>query len=470
MKISKKTYALLLIANNCNSIFEEKINGPQKPNSNLLNDEYNSTSEKMYVFSWMKVPGTDDKRLKEFLGKKYHIDWVYTAGIAKSEDGKTISISEEDTTLSLTLNDEDSEVILKIDNIETDEFIAKEENGELNIYEKSIKDLLGDAYVNSWSLFGVHDTAILIESGGRLDDAVNKVGDRISKLNEENISIKEQICKRLFSFVQDDLSVDHAEKIKENSQLRELEHIAKLYKKRDNDNKTFKVFEYRVDPLIPLYVAEDIKLNDGIYLIMYMKYDLALLNESLKQNKSMQYNEKNIKNDIVGIFQGFGLFDMIIISRQKDFRDIKNKIIELRQSSLNILPVSETYSLISEPHSLNKLGYKGGLNCSMLLKVKSGAEYYNIWCEIKKKAERIGLNGLCIRKTASLDGDLKCCPPYTSFRLGFFDLAIDLHFKKLEHLREFIDVLDYMPFIEDTSTSISYDAEFDDLGCPGNKS
>lgn len=92
--------------------------------------------EKWYVFSWKKIPGTDDKRLKEFLGKRYHIDWIFTAEIAKSEDGKTISMSKEDTTHSLTLNNEDSEVTLKIDNIETDKFIARKESGELNIYEK----------------------------------------------------------------------------------------------------------------------------------------------------------------------------------------------------------------------------------------------------------------------------------------------------------------------------------------------
>ncbi|OPX89383.1 MAG: hypothetical protein A4E53_01565 [Pelotomaculum sp. PtaB.Bin104] len=91
---------------------------------------------KKYVFSWEKIPGTDDKRLKEFLGKKYHIDWVYTAEIVKSEDGRAISITKEDNTLSLTHNSEDHEVILKI-NIETDKFIAKEENGELNIYAKN---------------------------------------------------------------------------------------------------------------------------------------------------------------------------------------------------------------------------------------------------------------------------------------------------------------------------------------------
>ena len=90
-----------------------------------------------YVFSWTKIPGTDDDKLKEFLRKRYHIDWVCTAGIVKSEDDKIINISKGDTTLSLTLNNEESEVILKIGNTETDKFTAKEENGELNIYSDS---------------------------------------------------------------------------------------------------------------------------------------------------------------------------------------------------------------------------------------------------------------------------------------------------------------------------------------------
>lgn len=103
----------------------------------------------LHVFSWAKIPGTDDKRLKEFIGKKYHIDWVSTAEIVKSEDDKAISITKEDKTLSLTYNSEDHEVILKINNIETDKFIAKEENGELNIYKGFIQNNKIDEEVNN---------------------------------------------------------------------------------------------------------------------------------------------------------------------------------------------------------------------------------------------------------------------------------------------------------------------------------
>ena len=137
-----------------------------------------------YVFSWTKIPGTDDKRLKEFLGKKYHIDWVYAAGIAKSEDGKTISIFKEDTALSLTLNNEDSEVILKIDNIETDKFITKKKNGELNIYKEK-KDSVPESKINKVDDFP--ESEMLLRC---TNDLGNKKG-QIKKYIESGIIKKE---------------------------------------------------------------------------------------------------------------------------------------------------------------------------------------------------------------------------------------------------------------------------------------
>jgi hypothetical protein len=101
-----------------------------------------------YVFSWTKIPGTDDERLKRFLRERYHIDWVCTAGIVKSEDGKIINISRNEAALSLLLNNDKSEVILKIGNIETDKFIAKEENGELNIYPDDFPKVLARLEAN----------------------------------------------------------------------------------------------------------------------------------------------------------------------------------------------------------------------------------------------------------------------------------------------------------------------------------
>lgn len=86
-----------------------------------------------YLFCWMKVPGSDDNRLKEYLGRRYNIDWVSTGTITKTDD-KTIEISHQDKNVSIILNDDESKAQLKIDDIPIDEFIVKNVNGELYVY------------------------------------------------------------------------------------------------------------------------------------------------------------------------------------------------------------------------------------------------------------------------------------------------------------------------------------------------
>ncbi len=88
----------------------------------------------LYLFSWDKIQRNDNNELIEFIGQKFSIDWVKTAKVEKINDGRTIHISTEKNNLSLELNDEKTEVTLKIDDGRTDKFIAKMENGELNIY------------------------------------------------------------------------------------------------------------------------------------------------------------------------------------------------------------------------------------------------------------------------------------------------------------------------------------------------
>jgi hypothetical protein len=100
----------------------------------------------------------------------------------------------------------------------------------------------------------------------------------------------------------------------------------------------------------------------------------------------------------------------------------------------------------------------------MLVKVRAGAEDSRIWNGIRQIARYANLNGLCIRKLPDTNSEVVSCPPYTSFRAGCFDLAIDLRFKKVADLQNFINILDSMPFVEDTSTSISYDTDLP-IGC-----
>jgi len=97
-------------------------------------------AKETYLFSWDKIPGNDNVQFAESLAKNFGIDWVKTAKIEKIDTGNTINIYTEKNSLSLTLNDAKTKTILKIDDGRTDEFIAKTENGNLNIY----MDTLGD--------------------------------------------------------------------------------------------------------------------------------------------------------------------------------------------------------------------------------------------------------------------------------------------------------------------------------------
>ncbi len=94
-----------------------------------------------YFFCWDKIIQDDkneQERLKKFLKKNFCVSWVDKANIEKPDD-RTISISYEDKQISLRLNDEKTRSILTIDNVGVDAFIAKKEDGKLNIYKDDIE-------------------------------------------------------------------------------------------------------------------------------------------------------------------------------------------------------------------------------------------------------------------------------------------------------------------------------------------
>lgn len=90
-------------------------------------------NEPKYLFSWDEVPGNDNKRLLEFLKQNFNIDWVEIAKVEKFEDGRTIKISAENDSVLLRLNDQKTEVNLKINGSRTGKFLVKMENGILKI-------------------------------------------------------------------------------------------------------------------------------------------------------------------------------------------------------------------------------------------------------------------------------------------------------------------------------------------------
>jgi len=100
--------------------------------------KYIPKPSRKYLFSWDEVTGRDKDKFLAFIEQEYDIDWVRKAKIENVGDGKTIRVSTEKKSLSLIINDKKTNVNLKIDDVRTDEFFVKTENGRLNIYKKII--------------------------------------------------------------------------------------------------------------------------------------------------------------------------------------------------------------------------------------------------------------------------------------------------------------------------------------------
>lgn len=90
-------------------------------------------SDSKYLLSWDEIQGNDYKILIEFLILNYGVDWVKKATIVRDND-KTLSMTSKKNSLSLNLNNENTELNLKIDDNKIDKFIVKNEGGKLNIY------------------------------------------------------------------------------------------------------------------------------------------------------------------------------------------------------------------------------------------------------------------------------------------------------------------------------------------------
>ena len=139
-----------------------------------------------YVLSWDEIPGKDDKELREFLilTQKSDIDWVNTANIEKTENGKAIKVFDNVNSLSLTLNDLKTEVILGNDTGRTHKFLAKMENDELKIYQKGgLFKSRPKHYSFIWHDFGlsiVYSAAIIGWTFIIIETKIKNIGSSIS--------------------------------------------------------------------------------------------------------------------------------------------------------------------------------------------------------------------------------------------------------------------------------------------------
>lgn len=136
-----------------------------------------------YLFCWDKIPGSNDVQLIEFLLRNFHVNWVRMAKIEKSEDNKTINISDGQNYLSLRLDTEGAKVNLVINDGRTDEYIAKMENGMLNIYWNI--QCLKDGSLNNITTFLAIYSLNVLELPSTIDHICLTLSTRYQHKSEE---------------------------------------------------------------------------------------------------------------------------------------------------------------------------------------------------------------------------------------------------------------------------------------------
>ncbi len=125
---------------------------------NTLN--HSDAKEFLCFFSWYDVLGNDNERFIGFLNQRYGINWVKTAEIETIDDDGAIKVFSKENYIYLRLNDDKTQVNIKIDDGRIYKLSARLENSKLNIYEfLTDPNLIIDAFQNDIKIFG----KILIE-------------------------------------------------------------------------------------------------------------------------------------------------------------------------------------------------------------------------------------------------------------------------------------------------------------------
>ena len=155
-------------------------------------------SEISFLFSWDDVPGNDSRRLIEFLEDYLKVEWAENAEIKKSDNGKTITVTNGKTSLIFKLNDGENKVKLEISGRDTYEYVLREEKGKLNIYQKSF----GIGEINERNeefVENIVENLDLEKLKSKIDteEDIEKIGLFISEIVKRNFAVARTLVKSL---------------------------------------------------------------------------------------------------------------------------------------------------------------------------------------------------------------------------------------------------------------------------------
>jgi len=94
--------------------------------------------EKLYLFNWDNVPGSESEKLQRFLIDDCDIDWAEEAEINKINDNKIIQIRKDENIAQIILDEKKEKASLEINNDRNLNLMVKRKNGKLNVYKECI--------------------------------------------------------------------------------------------------------------------------------------------------------------------------------------------------------------------------------------------------------------------------------------------------------------------------------------------
>ncbi|MFZ3382990.1 MAG: ATP-binding protein [Candidatus Methanoperedens sp.] len=104
-----------------------------------LNAAFLAAADSRHLFGWDEIPGNDSENLIDFVKKELGLDWVMDAKIEKIDNYRTIIISSDKNSLLLKLNDDKTKINLMTEDVNTEIWTAKMENGKLEVYYEIVK-------------------------------------------------------------------------------------------------------------------------------------------------------------------------------------------------------------------------------------------------------------------------------------------------------------------------------------------
>jgi len=281
-----------------------------------------------------------------------------------------------------------------------------------NHNKKSLNEI---EIIAHWKLFGIHDAMILIKG--------NKP--------KSNLTNFMKYCR---SFVDKEYETPCVEGEKDIPDFLKFPH------------KKIRIMEFWCDPLIPFKVELEELKKSNPFLISFIR--LKNFNGDKLHEIGEMFDQENFSNDVVGLFQGYGLYDLIAIIKCKNYKDVQMKLNTLRAMKLNNTSNINT-SLFLDTASIITLSEQNNefLMFSALLKIKPAQDKPEYWNEIKS----------IIEKTIIKNGIKKFkCKLVISHRQGFFDIIITVR-GHYQNYMTFVELLETFPFIEDVATILRFD-------------